>query len=181
MSSFEEKFKRGYELLNDQDLDNSLEVARELQKMNALSPEGYMLEGEILIKLDQWDRGIEHLTTAIEKDPENGRLYNLRGYCYLNKEDLEDARENFEQAIQLDNLPSGHRNLVLYMLLTESGSEAIQYLLGRIKADPGDVENWILMGDLMKKGGHDEKARSYYEQALKMSPENEYVQKQLED
>lgn len=179
--NFEEKFKKGYELLNDQDLDNSLEIARELQKMNPASAEGYMLEGEIMIKLNQWDRGIDHFSTAIEKDPENGRLYNLRGFCCLNKEKLEDARENFEQAIKLDDLPSGHRNLVLYMLLTESGKEAIQYLLGRIKADPADVENWILMGDLMKKGGHDEKARSYYEQALKMTPENEYVQKQLEN
>jgi Tfp pilus assembly protein PilF len=37
------------------------------------------------------------------------------------------------------------------------------------------------MGDLMKKGGHDEKAKTYYEQALKMDPGNEYVKDLLED
>lgn len=178
--SFEEKFKKGYELLHEQDLDNSLEIARDLQKMNKDAAEGYMLEGEVMIKLNQFERGITFLTTAIEKDPENGRLYNLRGYAYLNEEKTDEAKENFEQAIKLDDLPSAHRNLVLYMLMSGAGQDAIRYLLDRIKADPRDVENWILMGDLMKKGGHDDKARSYYEQALKMSPDNEYVQKQLE-
>jgi Tfp pilus assembly protein PilF len=31
----------------------------------------------------------------------------------------------------------------------------------------------------MKKGGHDAKARSYYEQALKMDPDNDYVKEVL--
>src|SRR5690625_6705558 len=111
----------------------------------------------------------------------NGRLYNLRGYAYLNSNEHEKARENFEQAIELDDLPAAHRHLVLYKLLSGDGKGAIQYLLDRIKSEPRDVENWILMGDLMKKGGHDEKARTYYEQALEMEPENEYVKNQLQE
>ena len=55
------------------------------------------------------------------------------------------------------------------------GQDAITYLLDRIRTEPSDVENWILMGDLMKKGGHDAKARTYYEQAQKMDPDNDYV------
>lgn len=179
--SFEEKFKKGYELLHEQDLDHSLDIARELQKMDPDNAEGFMLEAEIMQKLNQWDPSVSSLNDAIEKDPENGRLYNLRGYAYLNQEKLENAKENFEQAIALDDLPASHRNLVLYKLMSGDGTGAIQYLLERIKAEPKDVENWILMGDLMKKGGHHEKARSYYEQASKMAPENKYVKQQLEE
>ena len=177
--SFEETHKEGYELLHEKDLDSSLDIARKLQKMKPDAPEGYTLEAEVMQKLNQWDASITSLNEAIEIEAESGRLYNLRGYAFLNKDELEKAKEDFDRAIALDNLPSAHRNLVLYKLMTGKGNEAITYLLDRIRTEPRDVENWILMGDLMKKGGHDEKAKTYYEQALKMDPGNEYVKELL--
>lgn len=177
--SFEETHKEGYELLHEKDLDKSLDIARKLQKMKPDAPEGFTLEAEVMQKLNQWDASITSLNEAIEHDIESGRLYNLRGYAYLNKDELEKAKEDFDRAISLDNLASAHRNLVLYKLMTGNGQDAIVYLLDRIRTEPHDVENWILMGDLMKKGGHDVKAKTYYEQALKMDPGNEYVKELL--
>ncbi len=177
--SFEEKHKKGYELLHEQDLDHSLDIARDLQQMNPDAPEGYILEAEVMLKLNQWGPGITSLNEAIERDPENGRLYNLRGYAWLQQEDPERARENLERAIALDNLAAAHRNLVLCMLLEGDGKGAIDYLLDRIRSDRWDVENWILMGDMMKRGGENDKAVSYYSQALKMDPENDYILYQL--
>jgi tetratricopeptide (TPR) repeat protein len=179
--SFEKKHELGYKHLHEKDLDSSLDTARQLQKMKPDAPEGYTLEAEVMQKLNQWDASIKSLNDAIEFDSESGRLYNLRGYAYLNKDELEKARDDFDRAIALDNLPSAHRNVVLYKLMTGKGNEAIIYLLDRIRTEPRDVENWILMGDLMQKGGHEEKARSYYEQALKMDPDNEYVKNLLEN
>jgi len=177
--SFEEKHKKGYELLHEKDLDHSLDIARDLQKMNPEAPEGYTLEAEVMQKLGQWETSIKSLNEAIERDAESGRLYNLRGYAFLNSDQPEKAKQDLEKSIELDDLPAAHRNMVLYKLMSGDGKSAIQYLLDRIKKDPKDIENWILMGDLMKKGGHDAKAKSYYEQALKMDPNNEYVKKQL--
>ncbi|WP_234567486.1 tetratricopeptide repeat protein [Rhodohalobacter sp. 614A] len=177
--SFEEKHKEGYELLHEKDLDKSLDIARRLQKMRPDAAEGYTLEGEVMQKLNQWEQSIKSLNEAIELDSDNGRLYNLRGYAYLNEDHLEKAREDFDHAIALDNLASAHRNVVLYKLMSGKGQEAIAYLLDRIRSEPRDVENWILMGDLMKKGGHDQKAQTYYEQALKMDPDNVYAKDQL--
>jgi len=178
--SFEEKHKEGYELLHEKDLDKSLDVARRLQNMKPDAPEGFTLEAEVMQKLNQWDSSVKSLNDAIELDLEDGRLYNLRGYSYLNMDEPEKAKEDFDRAIKLDDLPGAHRNLVLYKLMSGNGKEAIQYLLDRIKAQPSDVENWILMGDLMKKGGHEQKAKTYYEQAQKMDPDNVYVKEQLE-
>ena len=177
--SFEEKHKEGYELLHEKDLDKSLDVARRLQSMKPDAPEGYTLEAEVMQKLNQWDASIKSLNEAIEIESDSGRLYNLRGYAHLNQDELEKAKEDFDRAIALEDLPASHRNVVLYKLMSGNGQDAIAYLLDRIRAQPRDVENWILMGDLMKKGGHDEKARSYYEQALKMDPDNEYVKELL--
>jgi Tfp pilus assembly protein PilF len=177
--NFEEKHKRGYELLHEQDFDHSLDLARTLQKMKPEAPEGYILEAEVMQKLNQWEASVDSLNRAIEIDSGNARLYNLRGYAFLNSEKSVQAEADFRQAIELEDLPSAHRNLVLYKLMSGQGSEAIQYLLDRIRQEPKDIENWILMGDLMKKGGHDEKANSYYELALKLDPENAYVRDQL--
>lgn len=179
--SFEEKHKEGYELLHEKDLDKSLDIARRLQKMRPEAPEGFTLEGEVMQKLNQWEQSIKSLSEAIDLETESGRLYNLRGYAFLNTDELEKAKEDFERAISLDNLPSAHRNLVLYKLMSGNGQDAITYLLDRIRSEPQDVENWILMGDLMKKGGHDQKAQTYYEQALKMDPDNAYVKGLLEE
>lgn len=179
--SFEERHKKGYELLHEKDLDESLDVARELQRINPNAPEGYTLEGEVMQKLNQWDSSVKSFTDAIEKDDDNGRLYNLRGYSYLNLDKPDKAKDDLERAIALDDLPAAHRNIVLHKLMVGEGQKAIQYLLDRIRSSPKDVENWILMGDLMKKGGHDEKAKTYYEQALKMDPGNEYVKDLLEE
>ncbi|MGF1670819.1 MAG: tetratricopeptide repeat protein [Balneolaceae bacterium] len=179
--SFEEKHKQGYELLHERDLDKSLDTARELQKIDRDAAEGFTLEGEVMQRLNQWEQSINSFNEALERDSDNARVYNLRGYSYLNKDEPEKARKDFERAIKLDDLPAAHRNMVLYKLMAGKGQDAIQYLLDRIRKNPGDVENWILMGDLMKKGGHDSKARTYYEQALKMAPDNEYVKSQLEE
>lgn len=173
--SFEEKHKEGYQLLHENDLDKSLDIARELKKLNPDAPEGYTLEAEVMQKLNQWEASISSLNEAIEIDDDSARLYNLRGYAYLNTDEAEKAKEDFDKAIALEGLPSAHRNLVLYKLMSGQGEGAITYLLDRIRTDPRDVENWILMGDIMKKGGHDAKAKTYYEQAQKMDPDNEYV------
>jgi|TARA_B100001093_G_C26719666_1_gene967263 Tfp pilus assembly protein PilF len=37
------------------------------------------------------------------------------------------------------------------------------------------------MGDMIMKGGQNDKARTYYEQAIKIDPDNEYAQRQLEE
>ena len=179
--SFEERHKKGYELLHEKDLDESLDVARELQRINPNAPEGYTLEGEVMQKLNQWDSSVKSFSDAIERDDDNGRLFNLRGYSYLNLDKPGKAKEDLERAIALDDLPAAHRNMVLHKLMNGEGQKAIQYLLDRIRSTPKDVENWILMGDLMKKGGHDQKAKTYYEQALKMDPGNEYVKDLLDD
>jgi Flp pilus assembly protein TadD len=179
--NFEEQLEEGLALLREGDYDHSLDISRQLQKMEPDSADGYHLEAMIFQKLNQWEKSIGALDKAIELDPEKSGLYNLRGFARLQLDNLEEARENFEKAIDLDDTPAAHRNLVLYKIMNDQGNEAISYLLDRIRANPKDVENWILMGDLMHRAGQTAKARTYYEQAQKMDPDNSYIREQLED
>ena len=117
----------------------------------------------------------------MELASDNGNYYNLRGSLLMQKEELNEAEKDFDKAIEVSDSAGAHRNKVMLMLMTDRGQEAIPYLIGRIKADPQDAENWILMGDMIKKGGQDEKARTYYEQALKIDPDNDYARRQLEE
>lgn len=179
--SFEEKLEEGLASLREGDYDDSLDTAQKLQQMEPEAADGFHLEAMVFQKLNQWEPSIEALDKAIKLEPEKSGYYNLRGFAMLQLEKLDDAEKDFKKAIDLDDSPAAHRNLVLHKIMSDHGNEAITYLLDRIRSHPRDVENWILMGDLMQRAGQSEKARSYYEQARKMDPENKYVTKQLEE
>ncbi|MDR8392867.1 tetratricopeptide repeat protein [Aliifodinibius sp. S!AR15-10] len=179
--SFEETLEEGLASLREGDFDEALDIAHSLQKMEPQAADGFHLEAMTFQKLNQWEPSIEALDKAIKLEPEKSGYYNLRGFAQLQLEQLADAEDDFKKAIDLDDSPAAHRNLVLHKIMNDQGNEAISYLLDRIRNNPKDVENWILMGDLMQRAGQGEKARSYYEQAKKMDPENEYVQGQLDE
>ncbi len=177
--NFEEQLEEGLALLHEGDYDHALDISHQLQKMEPNSVDGYHLEAMVMQKLNQWEKSVKALDKAVKYDEGKSGLYNLRGFANLQLENLEEARKDFEKAIDLDDSPAAHRNLVLYKIMSDQGNEAITYLLDRIRNNPKDVENWILMGDLMHRAGQDAKAKTYYEQAQKMDPENKYIKEQL--
>lgn len=179
--NFEEKINHGFQLFQDKDIDHALDIARELQKENRREPEAYYLEALIMQHLNQYDLSMKKITKALELDTENAAYYNLRGNVHMQKEAPDKAEDDFKKAIELADYSAAHRNMVMVMLMTDRGHEAIPYLINRIKQDPRDAENWILMGDMIKRGGQKDKALTYYEQALKIDPENEYAKRQMED
>lgn len=179
--NFEEKLNKGFELLQEKEIDYALDTARELQEEQPDSHEAFYLEALVMQQLNQWDISITAIEKALELADDNAIYYNLRGHIFMQKEELEKAEKDFDKAIELGDAAAAHRNKVLIMLMTDRGQDAIPYLINRIKNDPQDAENWILMGDMIKKGGQEDKALTYYEQALKIDPDNQYAKRQLEE
>ncbi|MTI86584.1 MAG: tetratricopeptide repeat protein [Balneolaceae bacterium] len=179
--NFEEKLNKGFELLREKEIDYALDVARELQKEDPESHEAHYLEALVMQQLNQYEEATKAIQKALEIEGDNAAYYNLRGNVRMQVEKLDEAEEDFDRAIELNDTPAAHRNKVMLMLMTDRGQDAIPYLIKRIKESPQDPENWILMGDMIKKGGQEDKARTYYEQALKIDPDNDYARRQLEE
>lgn len=178
---FEEELEKGIKLVEEKAYDEALEIAHKLQRMETDSPDGYHLQAIIMQHQNRYDESITVLDKAIDNAEYDASLYNLRGFAKMSTNKLEGAREDFQEAIELEDLEVAHRNLVLLNILEDKGTEAINYLVERIKENPKDIENWILMGDIMAKAGHSDKAKGYYEQAQKMAPENQYLKKVLDE
>ena len=179
--NFEEKLSKGFELLQEKDIDHALDIARELQKEDPESHEAYYLESLVMQQLNQWDIGIKSIEKALELVDDNAVYFNLRGNILMQQEKLDKAEKDFDKAIELGDTPAAHRNKVMLMLMTDRGQDAIPYLIKRIKENPQDAENWILMGDMINRGGQPDKARTYYEQALKIDPDHDYAKRQLDE
>lgn len=178
-SKFEEQLQKGIQLVEERKYNESLEIARELQNMESDAAEGFHLEAIVMQHQQQWQESVVALNKALENAEHDPGLFNLRGFAYMSMNELENAESDFDKAIEIEDFEPAHRNKVLLKILQNKGNEAIDYLIDRIKNKPRDPENWIMMGDLMRRGGQEEKAHSYYEQAQKLDPNNEYVQKML--
>lgn len=179
--NFEEKLNHGFELLQEKDIDHALDIARSLQKEDKESHEAIYLEALVMQQLNQYDLGVKIISKALKLDAENAVYHNLRGNMFMQTDKTDEAEEDFNKAIELSDLPAAHRNLIMLMLMTDRGKDAIPYLIERIKKSPQDPENWILMGDIISRGGQHDKAKTYYEQALKIDPSNEYALKRIEE
>jgi Flp pilus assembly protein TadD len=177
---FEELLEKATKLIEQKEFDEALKVAKELQKEDPESADGFHVEAIAKQHQQEWEDSVYALDKAIDKSPYDAGLFNLRGFAEMSMSRYAKAEEDFNQAIELEDFEPAHRNLILLKILQDKGNEAINYLLERIKSNPKDVENWILMGDLMMRGGQEEKAKTYYAQAQKMDPENEYIKKQLD-
>ncbi len=176
---YEDQLEEGLSLLREGDFDHALDIAHQLQKKEPEYADGFHLEGLVFQKLNQWEKSLEALEKAIDLEEDNSGYYNLRGFANMQLENLDQAIEDFNKAIDLDDSPAAHRNKVLYMIMNGDAPKANEYLLNRIKQNPKDVENWILMGDLLQRAGQDEKAMGFYQQARKIDPDNEYIKEQL--
>jgi len=179
--NFEEKLNHGFELLQEKDIDHSLDTARELQKENPEAHEPFYLEALIFQQLNQYEMSEKAIDIAIELAGEKPSYMNMRGNLYMQQEKLAEAESDFDKAIADGDLPNAHRNMVVLMLLTGRGQEASPYLIVRITANLHDAEHWILLGAMIKRVGSEDKARTYYEQDLKIDPVNEYAMSQLEE
>lgn len=177
--NFDEQLQKGIQLIEERKFNESLEIARQLQEMEEEAAEGYHLEAIIMQHQERWQESVNALDKAIDNAEHDPGLRNLRGFANMSMNELDEADSDFDKAIELEDFEPAHRNKVLVMILRDQGDQAINYLIDRIKNKPGDPENWIMMGDLMKRGGYEEKAQTYYEKALEIDPNNKYAQKVL--
>ncbi len=172
MPSYDVQLEACLQALEQEDFDRCLQLAARLQQENPEAADPFHISAMAYQYQYEWEKSIIALDQAIENAPYDSRLFNLRAFAKMNQGDLESAEKDLREAIELEDLEAAHRNQVLLYILREQYDEAAQYLLDRITTNPDDVENWIMMGDLMKGAGHEEKAETYFEEARKRDPDH---------
>ena len=170
--AYNEQIQEGIRLINAGEFQASIDLAQTIQQDQPDSADGYHLEAIGKQHLYEWEASIKALNKAIELAPYDAGLYSLRAFAKMSTEDLAGAEKDLNEAIELEDFEPAHRNLVILNILRDKSEQAIEYLLNRLHTNPDDVDNWILMGDLMKRVGMHDKAQTYYDQARKLDPEN---------
>ncbi|TNE68928.1 hypothetical protein EP331_15045 [bacterium] len=160
-----ELIAKGIEALEQEKLDEALALALQIQKAAPKQSVGFHIEGLVHQSSAKWEESITALTKAIEQSPYDPALFNFRGFAYLNLSELPSAKADFSEAISLEDYEPAHRNMVLWMIVSNHVQEAIDYLTVRIQTKQEDPENFEMMGDLMMRVGMDEKAQTYYDVA----------------
>ncbi len=68
----------------------------------AVTPAGELERGIEAINQKDYDKALEHLSSAIRSDRKCASAYSLRGTVYQSKKEFDNAIEDFDEAIRLD-------------------------------------------------------------------------------
>jgi len=170
MATYDAQLENCLQTLEKGDYDHCLQLAEELQANYPDAAEAFHVEAMAHQFRFNWKESIQALDRAIDNAPYDAALYNLRAFAKMNLSELGAADQDLTEAIELEDLEAAHRNRVLLYILQEKFDEAAQYLYDRLVANPDEVDNWIMMGDLMKRVGLEEKAETYFEEARRRDP-----------
>jgi Flp pilus assembly protein TadD len=102
-------------------------------KSDAAAP---YLQGEICRQLERFDEAISHLRRALERDPDDVRIYLALGWCCKRTDRLDLAIEALESAMTVAHEePTVHYNLACYWSLARNVKLAVRFLASAIALD----------------------------------------------
>lgn len=166
---FNELLEEGIKFIQEGVFEKAIQKAQEVQQADPHSADGFHLEAIARQYLYQWQESFEVLEKAVSNAPYDASIFNLKGFALLSLNRYDEAKADFQKAIDLEDFEPAHRNLVLLFIITDKIEEAITYLSERIKKNPEDVENLNFMSELWEKVGNQEQAQTYFEAAQKAS------------
>ena len=121
----------------------------------------------------QVDEAIAAARTQIAKSPRVGGFYDLLGTALFQKKELKDAESAFNKAIELDkNNSDALLKLGQVQAAEGSASQALATYQQSIKDHPREIGFYILAGELYESQKDWEQAKTMYQKALEIQPDN---------
>ncbi|MBD3878744.1 MAG: tetratricopeptide repeat protein [Quinella sp. 1Q5] len=138
--------------------------AIELNPQNALAYEarGYYF----LYYTRDYPASLSDYTRAIELRPSVADNYFYRGLCYLNQDDIELARSDFEQALRLNPNMSGAYGELAYIYTKSDPLKAIEYADRAIEYNERNWRAWYSRGLALYNMHNYEEALANAQEAL---------------
>ncbi len=131
--------------------------------------------GDAYLMIGNYKESAKYLTEALafKDDPE---VFYQLGFVYFNQEEYEKAIESFEKAKVLDPSLSA-----VYLLQSEAHEqlnqieEALNVLKEAISVNEMNTELYLAAAELAAKAQKNELADEYYQEAVRLEPDNDQV------
>lgn len=132
---------------------------------------------EFLIKAakidEKYDDVIKYSKQLIEMSPGNLSTRLFLGQIYMEMSKYKEALEQFNAIKErLDTYPKLQYYMSKLYLLTDNIEKASELAQKEIKGNPGSVDGYILLGEILKKKEKYNEAEAQYKNAQKINPKN---------
>jgi putative PEP-CTERM system TPR-repeat lipoprotein len=150
------------------------QAIEQLEKAVQINPNASKAEELLvlnLVRAKQFDKALATLSSLEKKQPNNPLVYNLRGTVYLGKNDLANARKNFEQALGLDRTSIAAAMNLAQLDLTDKKPEAAKQRFKAVLAkDKNNLQAMISLAEIAFAYGDKKESVVWLEQAAKSNP-----------
>ena len=177
-------FLKGEKLYIQGEYEKALDVFKKFVEEQPELYEARVNIGNCYIKLKQYDKAIEEFEFVLEKLKEGKNdlkgneiaspIYASLGELYMDRDDLEKAREYFEKSITID--PSNHAlsyNVAEILFNSNKIDEAIHYYELTAKIKPDWPKSYLKLGYCYLNKGEIETAIEYLNKFVELSPEDD--------
>jgi tetratricopeptide (TPR) repeat protein/S1-C subfamily serine protease len=152
-----------------QALTDYLHIA--LRCVDPKKTEDFHIAAERHLADDRPDAALKLATAAVKHDPESADCLALRGRCWLALEDDDNARGDFEDALELDaRCSEAHAGLGEIAWNEDEFDEAVQYYSNAIRHDSANAKYLVGRGEIRSMEGYFDEARKDFRSALKLDP-----------
>jgi tetratricopeptide (TPR) repeat protein len=174
-------FEQGIQYLKQDQHEKAVDTFTALIAIDPRNPDAYKNRGVAYMKLDQYDLAIMDFEKTREIIPDLKGLYSNLGVAWYYKADYQKAIENYDKEISLS--PDSHyayfNRAICWAELKEYG-KSLKDISHTLALAPDFYLAHCLKGDILLEIKDMEAARSAYEKALEVDPEQAYARDQLE-
>ena len=116
--------------------------------------------------LKQYKETLECLSFLLNKEPDNLKLCQLAGQCYVKTGQYDKALPYFFKIEYLDKSPNNARRAIAWChFMTDQYDEAMKYYEMLLKSDCATASDWLNMGHIYLVKNDIQKALEYYKKA----------------
>ena len=114
----------------------------------------------------QQEKANSLMAEMIASRPDEGLPLNMRGFILMQAGDLENAREDFEKAIEVDStFVPPYFNIARIEMAQGNPLGAMSYVEKVLDVDPANAQAFLALGELATRVGKPELAVNYWERA----------------
>ena len=158
-------------------LDEPEEAIKQASIASSFAPDDFIFDfiaGTAYMKLKVFDKAIEPLERALEKDPGNLGTYNSLGTCYMATGRSDEAIRCYEKAVEITpKNPMAYFNLGSAYQIKQKHEEACRYLKKAVELDEEDEGFKSTLAMSLVKLEKYEEAAEVYKKLLIMAPQKE--------